>query len=157
MGKLTPKQKRFCEEYAIDLNGKQAAIRAGYSEGAAKQIASENLTKHDVVVYVAELQSKRLEYTEITQEYVLSKLSELIEVSSQPHYKEVIDAQGEPKMVAVFIDPTALQKGIELAGRYRAMWVDKKIIDVNDISKDQENKILSEITRLRDQRQQVLQ
>lgn len=32
MEKLTPKQERFCEEYLIDLNATQAAIRAGYSE-----------------------------------------------------------------------------------------------------------------------------
>lgn len=45
MAKLTEKQKRFVDEYLIDLNATQAAIRAGYSEGTAKQIGSENLTK----------------------------------------------------------------------------------------------------------------
>ena len=37
---LTPKQARFCEEYVIDLNGKQAAIRAGYSQRSAEYLAS---------------------------------------------------------------------------------------------------------------------
>jgi phage terminase small subunit len=40
---LTDKQAAFCREYLIDLNGTQAAIRAGYSEKTAKDIAAENL------------------------------------------------------------------------------------------------------------------
>ena len=42
---LTEKQKRFCDEYLIDLNATQAAIRAGYSEKTARQTATENLSK----------------------------------------------------------------------------------------------------------------
>ena len=42
---LTPKEQRFVEEYAIDLNGTQAAIRAGYSPKTARSIASEVLQR----------------------------------------------------------------------------------------------------------------
>lgn len=42
---LTPIQRRFVDEYVIDLNGTQAAIRAGYSPKTARSIASENLTR----------------------------------------------------------------------------------------------------------------
>ena len=42
---MTKKQKRFVEEYLIDLNATQAAIRAGYSPATAKEIGCENLTK----------------------------------------------------------------------------------------------------------------
>lgn len=42
---LTPKQQRFVQEYAVDLNGTQAAIRAGYSPKTARSIASENLQR----------------------------------------------------------------------------------------------------------------
>ena len=45
MANLTPKQQRFVEEYLIDLNATQAAIRAGYSEKTAQQMWSENLLK----------------------------------------------------------------------------------------------------------------
>ncbi len=45
MAKMTEKQRRFVDEYLIDLNATQAAIRAGYSESAAQQIGSENLSK----------------------------------------------------------------------------------------------------------------
>jgi phage terminase small subunit len=53
---LTPKQRVFVEEYLVDLNGTQAAIRAGYSTDSARQIASENLSKP----YIAEAIDKAL-------------------------------------------------------------------------------------------------
>ena len=54
MAKLTAKQQRFCDEYLVDLNATQAAIRAGYSEKTAKQIANENLTKPYLREYIDE-------------------------------------------------------------------------------------------------------
>ena len=50
---MTKKQKRFVEEYLIDLNATQAAIRAGYSPDTAKSIGSENLTKPDLQARIA--------------------------------------------------------------------------------------------------------
>src|SRR5262245_41863153 len=50
LNKLTPKQEAFVREYLVDLNGAAAARRAGYSKNSAKQIASENLTKPDVLM-----------------------------------------------------------------------------------------------------------
>lgn len=50
--------QRFCEEYVVDYNGKQAAIRAGYSEKSAASIASENLTKPNVLAEVERLMSE---------------------------------------------------------------------------------------------------
>lgn len=55
---LKDKQKRFCEEYVIDLNATQAAIRAGYSETTARSIASENLSKPDIQDYLSKLQTE---------------------------------------------------------------------------------------------------
>ena len=45
---LTEKQKRFCDEYLIDLNATQAAIRAGYSPDTAYSIGQENLKKPEI-------------------------------------------------------------------------------------------------------------
>lgn len=60
MAKMTPKQKRFCDEYLIDLNATQAAIRAGYSKKTAKSIANENLTKPYIQEYIKErIESKQ--------------------------------------------------------------------------------------------------
>ena len=51
---LTPKQQRFVEEYLIDLNATQAAIRAGYSKHTAHSIGHENLSKPEIVAALAE-------------------------------------------------------------------------------------------------------
>ncbi len=53
--KLTPKQKRFCEEYVVDFNATQAAIRAGYSKKSAYSIGPENLKKPKIRNYIREL------------------------------------------------------------------------------------------------------
>ena len=77
MASLTPKQIRFCEEYMIDLNGAQAAIRTGYSQKTAKQIASELLTKPDLQEYIQRLADNRAKRTEITADNVLREIAKL--------------------------------------------------------------------------------
>lgn len=49
---MTAKQKRFCDEYLIDLNATQAAIRSGYSQKTATAIGLENLTKPAIKEYI---------------------------------------------------------------------------------------------------------
>lgn len=56
---LTAKQIAFCNEYILDFNGKQAAIRSGYSENSASESACENLTKPHVKEYVELLLEKQ--------------------------------------------------------------------------------------------------
>lgn len=63
---LTEKQKRFCEEYMIDLNATQAAIRAGYSKDTANVQAAQNLSKLSIQEYVLELQSVKSAELNIT-------------------------------------------------------------------------------------------
>ena len=76
MSKLTDKQEMFCQEYiaTADLNATQAAINAGYSKETAQQIGSQNLSKLVIQVRIAELQKKRLERVELTQDEVLREL-----------------------------------------------------------------------------------
>ena len=74
MGKLTDKQKMFCEEYLVDLNGTQAAIRAGYSKKTAKEQAAQNLAKLNIQNYISELKDKRNKRLEIDQNEVLKEL-----------------------------------------------------------------------------------
>ena len=66
MPKLNAKQERFCEEYAVDSNGAQACIRAGYSPKAAKEQASRLLTKDNVRAHIAELQAKHRARLDVT-------------------------------------------------------------------------------------------
>lgn len=59
MTEFTPKQQRFCEEYLLDLNATQAAIRAGYSKDTAGQIGHELLKKPEIEAEIERLQEKR--------------------------------------------------------------------------------------------------
>lgn len=74
---LTPKQERFVQEYLIDLNATQAAIRAGYSEKTARQIASRELSKVNVQEAIAAGMSARAERTQITQDRVLQEYARI--------------------------------------------------------------------------------
>ena len=64
MGKLTPKQKAFCDYYIITMNATEAAIKAGYSKKTAKVIGSENLSKPYLKQYIdermKEIEDKRI-------------------------------------------------------------------------------------------------
>ena len=72
--KLTPKQQRWCEEYLIDLNATQAAIRAGYSVNSARQIGTENLSKPALMAAVAAGKHERSIRTMIDSDWVLRGL-----------------------------------------------------------------------------------
>ncbi len=71
---LTPKQARFVEEYLLDLNATQAAIRAGYSARNADKIGPELLGKTRVAEAVKAAQQARSGRTEITQDEVIQGL-----------------------------------------------------------------------------------
>ena len=72
MANLNPKQLTFAREYIIDHNATQAAIRAGYSAKTAKQMGSENLSKPDIQVEIAKLESRAcVEKLNLTAEFVL--------------------------------------------------------------------------------------
>lgn len=107
MAKLTPKQEMFCHEYLVDLNGAAAAVRAGYSEKTANRIASENLSKPDIMERVTELKRERVEKVARTAQDVLN---DIIAVTAQAR------EEGDLK--------TAL-KGLELQGKHFSMFTDK--------------------------------
>ena len=77
MANLTPKQQRFVEEYLIDLNATQSAIRAGYSEKTANEQGSRLLANVSISEAIAEAQNKRTEQTQIDAAYVLKRLVEI--------------------------------------------------------------------------------
>ena len=74
---MTPKQQRFVDEYLIDLNGKQAAIRAGYSPETAEVQASRLLSNAKVASAVSLAMEKRAERTGITADKVLAELAKI--------------------------------------------------------------------------------
>ena len=77
MPKLTAKQERFCEEYLIDLNATQAAIRAGYSVESAGSIGSENLTKPEIRARIDTAMAERSKRTGINADRVLRELGRI--------------------------------------------------------------------------------
>lgn len=75
--KLTDKQAKFVDEYLIDLNGTQAAIRAGYSENTASEIAYENLKKPQIIEALNSRREAIEKSTEITQERILKEYARI--------------------------------------------------------------------------------
>ena len=84
---LTPKQKLFCEEYLLDSNATQSAIRAGYKEKSATAIGAENLTKPHISAYLQELQQNRQIRTQVDADDLLTQLQEM-RISD---YADIID------------------------------------------------------------------
>jgi phage terminase small subunit len=74
---LTDKQEKFCQEYLIDLNGTQAAIRAGYSEKTANEQATRLLANVSIIHRLSELRKPLAEKVGITQEMVLNELAKV--------------------------------------------------------------------------------
>jgi phage terminase small subunit len=72
---MNSKQHRFCQEYVVDLNGTQAAIRAGYSARTASSIAEENLRKPELMTEIQRLQTERSQRLDITADDVLRDLA----------------------------------------------------------------------------------
>jgi phage terminase small subunit len=75
--KINERQKRFSEEYVIDLDATAAAIRAGYTEKNASQLGYQLLQKPSVKAYIADLLKKRTERTQVDADYVLRRLVEI--------------------------------------------------------------------------------
>ena len=97
--KLTAKQQRFVEEYLIDLNATQAAIRAGYSEKSAQDIGAQLLGKTHVRDAIDAAKTKRANKLEITAERVLTEMArmayydplDLIEIARDALPDEIAD------------------------------------------------------------------
>lgn len=74
---MTPKQLRFVDEYLVDLNGSQAAIRAGYSKNGAEVTASRLLSNVNIKAMIDERKAARSERVQINSDYVLKRLAEI--------------------------------------------------------------------------------
>jgi len=104
---MTPKQSLFVKEYLIDLNATQAAIRAGYSETSARQIADTNMSKHDIKEAIQKGMDKRSNKVEITADFVLTTIKET-----------VTKCIAEDQHANVY-------KGCELLGKHLKLFTDK--------------------------------
>ena len=92
--KLTPKQARFVQEYPIDLNAAQAAIRAGYSAKTARVIGHENLIKPDIAAAIEKAMAERAERTRLTADWVIDELRKLAGANMADYMKST--PEGDP-------------------------------------------------------------
>ena len=90
MANLNEMQKRFVDEYIIDLNATQAAIRAGYSEKTAYSQGQRLLKNVEIQTLIQQRKEDRSERTEITQDMVLKELA-LIAFSRATDYAAVVE------------------------------------------------------------------
>lgn len=119
---LTEKQKRFCEEYLVDLNATQAALRAGYKGKTVRSTASENLAKPDIQKYLKQLMEERSERTEITADDVLNELKKVAFADTEISGKEKIKAlELIGKHLGMFTEQTKLQGEAELPALLSAL------------------------------------
>ena len=129
---VTPKQKRFCEEYLVDLNATQAAVRAGYSEKTAKQAGSENLSKPDLKACIEEqlarIQSERIADAAEVMEY-------LTRVMRGEETEEVLAVEGQgdgvsrAALIVKNLSGKDRLKAAELLGKRYSLFTDKVAVD----------------------------
>ncbi len=153
MAKMTEKQQRFVDEYLIDLNATQAAIRAGYSVKNADKIGSELLGKTRVSEAISERMAQRSRRTGINQDRVVLELAKIAFVNAvdviDPEKATIKDGATSDdtaaiQSVKVKVIPTSEGEGVEreirlndklkaleLLGKHLGMWNDKMDVNVN--------------------------
>lgn len=123
---LTDEQQQFLEEYLVDLNATQAAVRSGHPPEQAYEIGCTNLKNAQIAAAVAEAKQKRLMPIEVTQDYVIAKIAATIErcfqhpLATETDGKE-LSGPGQDKF-----DPANVLKGCAMLGKHLGMFRDKK-------------------------------
>lgn len=125
---LTPRQKKFCDEYLISGNATDAAVKAGYSPKTAKNIGSENLAKPDLKAYIdeqlAQLHSEKIADAEEVLKYLTS-------VMRGEHTEEVplLCGDGMQTLTPKEVGAKERIKAAELIGKRFGLFTDKLGID----------------------------
>lgn len=134
-GTLTDKQKRFIDEYLVDLNATQAAIRAGYSPKTARAVGSENLTKP---VIVDEIKARLDGITQKTAYDAEAWRNDLILLKKRfMQERPIVDAEGNPFIdengdpIVTTAEPSGALKALELLGKHMGLFIEKKQVDIN--------------------------
>lgn len=128
MARMTAKQKRFCDEYLIDLNATQAAIRSGYSKKTANRIATENLSKPVIKEYIAERMAEKESQLIADQDEVLKYLTSVMRGESQSEIvvvEGVGDGMSEARAIQKAPDERERLKAAELLGKRYGLYTEK--------------------------------
>lgn len=148
---LTAKQQRFADEFLIDLNATQAAIRAGYSSKTAAEIGSENLTKPQIRAYIDERMAEHSRRTGVNQDRIIRELARIAfldptrlvnmnDATVRADASEddtaaiasvkVKETSGDVDSIEREVRFADKIKALELLGKRFGMWIDKQQIDV---------------------------
>lgn len=134
MARMTAKQQRFCDEYLIDLNATQAAIRAGYSTRTAQQMGAENLSKPVVKEYIAARMAEKESELIADQDEVLKYLTSVMRGQSRSSVV-VVESAGDftsqAREMEKSPDEKERLKAAELLGKRYGLYTDKVEQDVD--------------------------
>lgn len=155
MAKLTAKQELFCQEYIIDLNATQAAIRAGYSEKTASAQASRLLNNVNITARVKELKDERAEKLELDAYWVLKRLKDISDRSMQQEpVMEYDHSLGELVETGEYqFDSNGANKSTELIGKHIGMFDPKlklqlRALEIKNVKSQKEIEFIEERTKL---------
>ena len=151
---LNDRQKRFCQEYIIDYNATQAAIRAGYSAKTAEATASRLLRNVNLKPYIDHLKTKQQKRTEITADRVLEELAKMAFYNSQDFtddegrllsihempreltacitsikQRTILSGEDRPDILETEYKVADKIKSVELLGKYLKMFSDRVIYE----------------------------
>lgn len=134
--KLTAKQQRFCDEYLIDLNATQAAIRAGYSKKTAGAIGTENLQKPLIKEYIEERMKEKEKKLIADQDEVLQYLTAVLRGESESEeivIENVGDFTSEARAMKKAPSEKDRLKAAELLGKRYSLFKDSVKLDVTPV------------------------
>jgi len=122
---ITPKQQRFVDEYLVDLNATQAAIRAGFSERTARSQGQRMLTNVDIAKLISRAMQKRSQTTQITAERVLQELARVAFFDP----RRLLNADGSPKPINELDDDTAaVLAGMDVSEEWEGSGEDRRFV-----------------------------
>ncbi|MGM9683133.1 MAG: terminase small subunit [Eubacteriales bacterium] len=130
MAKFTAKQQRFCDEYLVDLNATQAAIRAGYSSKYANTNASKLLQNTTIKQYIEKRMAEKEAELVADQAEVLKYLTSVLRGKSASSVL-ARDEVGADRVIEKPPDEKERLKAAELLGKAHMMFTDKVQQDVD--------------------------
>lgn len=129
---MTNKQKRFCDEYLIDCNAAQAAIRAGYSEKTARTIGQKLLTIIDVKAYIDEKLAQLSSIKIANAEEVMIYLTTVLRGESRATV--IADEKGKPKLIEKPPDEKERLKAAELLAKRYGILTEKLNVTIEPVT-----------------------
>ena len=121
---MTAKQKRFCDEYLIDLNATQAAIRAGYSRKTAYAIGVENLKKPELKKYIEQRMAEKESELIAGQDEVLKYLTAVMRKKTKSSVLARCE-DGSEQVIEKPPDEKESLKAAELLGKRYGLYTDR--------------------------------